>query len=93
MNTILLRDIAERAVKTAVQSVLLAVAGATGADLFTLDWRTIGMAALGGAVLSVLTSIASLPFGPAGSPSLVATPSAPETGVVIPVSFQKPEGL
>ena len=77
MNTVLFRDIAERAIKTAVQSVLLAVAGATGADLFTLDWRTIGMAALGGAVLSVLSSVASLPFGPANSPSLVATTPTP----------------
>jgi hypothetical protein len=73
LNPMFLRGVAERAIKTAVQSVLLAVAGATGADLFSLDWQTIGMAALAGAVLSVLTSISSLPFGPAGSPSLVAT--------------------
>jgi hypothetical protein len=89
MNTILLRDIVERAVKTAAQSVLLAIAGATGADLFALDWQTIGMAALGGALLSVLTSVVSLPFGPTGSPSLVATPVEPARAVSIP----KPKGL
>jgi|688.fasta_scaffold1571866_2 hypothetical protein len=88
MNTILLRDIVERAVKTAAQSVLLAIAGATGADLFTLDWQTIGMAALGGALLSVLTSIVSLPFGPAGSPSVVATVEPARV-----VSTPKPKGL
>jgi len=90
MSKVFWRDTFERAMKTAVQSVLLAVAGATGADLLTLDWQTIGVAALGGAVLSVLTSLASLPFGPAGSPSLVAT-DVP--GVVAPVSMAKPEGL
>lgn len=89
MNTIFLRDTAERAIKTAVQSVLLAVAGATGADLFALDWRTIGIAALGGAVLSVLTSIASLPFGPAGSPSVVAVAQP----VPVPASSEYPAGL
>ena len=89
MNTILLRDIVERAVKTAAQSVLLAIAGATGADLFALDWQTIGMAALGGALLSVLTSVVSLPFGPTGSPSLVATPVAPTRPVLMP----EPDGL
>lgn len=90
MNKVFWRDTFERAIKTAVQSVLLAVAGATGADSFALDWQTIGVAALGGAVLSVITSIGSLPFGPAGSPSLVATDVQ---GVVVPVSMSKPEGL
>jgi hypothetical protein len=88
MNTILLRDIVERAVKTAAQSVLLAIAGATGADLFALDWQTIGMAALGGALLSVLTSVVSLPFGPTGSPSVVATVEPARV-----VSTPKPKGL
>lgn len=89
MNKLFWRETFERAVKTAVQSVLLAVAGATGADLFSLDWRTIGLAALGGAVLSVLTSIASLPFGPAGSPSVVQV----DQSVVVPVSSEYPAGL
>jgi hypothetical protein len=93
MNKVFWRDTFERAIKTAVQSVLLAIAGATGADLFTLDWQTIGIAALGGAVLSVITSVGSLPFGPAGSPSLTATPVAPVAGVVVPVPMSKPEGL
>lgn len=61
----------ERAVKTAAQTVLLAVGASTGLDLFTADWKTIGGAAAGGFILSVITSVASAPFGDVGTPSLV----------------------
>jgi len=93
MNKVFWRDTFERAMKTAVQSVLLAVAGATGADLFALDWQTIGVAALGGAVLSVLTSLGSLPFGPAASPSMVAVAQPVTVPVAMKIATKKPEGL
>ena len=61
----------ERAVKSAAQSALLVV-GAEQLDALSADWRTIGAFAAGGAVLSMLTSIASKRIGPDdGSPSVV----------------------
>jgi len=57
------RDSAERAVKTAAQAVILAIGAAEGFNLFALDWRNVLGVAAGGFVLSVLTSLASAPFG------------------------------
>lgn len=57
------RAASERAIKTAAQSLLLAIGASEGFNLFSLDWRNaLGLAA-GGFILSVLTSIASRPFG------------------------------
>ena len=71
---------AERAAKTAAQSVLLAIGAAEGLSLFSLDWQRIVAAAIGGAVLSLLTSIVSSPLGSVkGSPSLVAPIVGPIT--------------
>jgi hypothetical protein len=64
----------ERATKTFAQSAILAVGASKGANLFTLDWQNCLGFALGGFVLSILTSVAS--YGPTGDPngpSLVAT--------------------
>ncbi len=72
MTSTLLRSIAERAIKTAAQSLLLFVGASEGLDLFSLDWQRALAAAAAGAVLSVLTSLGSLGIGPADSPSLVA---------------------
>lgn len=59
---------AERATKTAAQSAILVI-GADQLDVLSLDWlRLVGFAA-GGALLSVLTSIASAGVGEEG-PSL-----------------------
>jgi hypothetical protein len=66
---------AERAIKTAVQAVVLAIGAAQGADLFTLDWRNVAGAAIGGAVVSLLTSLMSLSIGPKDSPSLISEPA------------------
>lgn len=64
------KDTAERAVKTAAQAVILGLGLAQGANLFEMDWRAaLGLAA-GGAVLSLLTSIVSAPFGNKGTASL-----------------------
>jgi len=68
----------ERAVKSAVQMALLMTAGAEGFELFTLDPARLAAGALGAAILSILTSIASAPFGNPASPSLVdTTPTLP----------------
>lgn len=61
---------AERAVKTAAQTTI-AVLGAAQLDVFTADWRQAAGVGLGGAVLSLLTSIASEPIGIEGDPSVV----------------------
>jgi len=63
----------ERAIKSAVQMALLMTAGAEGFELFTLDPTRLALGALGAAILSILTSIASAPFGTPASPSLVNT--------------------
>jgi hypothetical protein len=65
----------ERAVKTAVQAVVLAIGAAQGAALFALDWKNVVGAAVGGAAVSLLTSLISLPIGPADSPSVISEPA------------------
>jgi len=64
------RGAAERAVKTAAQTaVAFFVVGETG--VADVDWATIGGISLVAAIVSVLTSLASAPFGPENTPSLV----------------------
>lgn len=64
------KESVERAVKTAAQTaVAFFVVGETG--VADVDWATVGSVAFVAAVASVLTSLASAPFGPADSPSLV----------------------
>lgn len=60
---------AERAVKTAAQFTLVGLGGNL-VSVWDVDWRMIAGAALAGAVTSVLTSVASEPFGPVESPSV-----------------------
>lgn len=61
---------AERALKTAAQAAFLAVgADSLAANALTFDWASMGGFALGGLVLSLLTSIGSA-AGTDGSPSL-----------------------
>lgn len=64
------RETTERAVKSAAQAALLVI-GADQLDVFAADWQNVAGFALGGAVLSVLTSLASFKLGPADSPSAV----------------------
>lgn len=60
----------ERAVKTAAQTaVAFFVVGETG--VADVDWENIAGISLVGAIVSVLTSLASAPFGPENTPSLV----------------------
>ena len=60
----------ERAIKTAAQSALLVI-GADQMDVLAADWGSVASFAVGGFVLSVLTSIASRPLGGDDSPSVV----------------------
>jgi len=66
----------ERAVKTAAQAAILAIVGtgaseAVQADAFAVDWLYVLGFALGGFVLSYLTSVVSSNFGEYFGPSLV----------------------
>lgn len=72
-------DAAERSVKTAAQVAVLALLGAgvdasTGFDVMTADWGHVASFVGGGAILSVLTSIASIQVGDRQSASLVNKP-------------------
>lgn len=70
------RQVAERAVKTAGQA-LVATWAVDGLDLAAADWRGYLALATSGALLSVATSLASLPLGPQGTPSLVEVRTSP----------------
>lgn len=64
------KNAAERAVKSAAQAAVL-VLGAEQVNAIAVDWADVGGFALGGAALSLLTSLGSLPFGAPDSPSVV----------------------
>lgn len=63
------QDTCERALKTAAQTVILALGGGA-VNVLTLDWMTLAGAAGGGALLSVLTSLASGVVTDSGTASL-----------------------
>lgn len=64
------KDAAERAVKTAAQAgAAFFVIGTTG--VADVDWATVGSISGAAAVASLLTSLASAPFGKPGTASLV----------------------
>ena len=65
----------ERACKGAAAAMLL-VLGADVRNVLTVDWQQVLGWGAGGAVLSLLMSVASAGFGPTGSPSLVPDPGA-----------------
>lgn len=73
MNTIysaaFWKDAGERAAKSAAQAGILALGGGA-ADVLTLDWATFGGAFGGGALLSILTSVASAGLANRGTASL-----------------------
>lgn len=64
------RAASERAIKTAAQSALIGLGYTSlAANAWTFDWAALGGFAVGGFVLSALTSIAS-GIASGGSPSL-----------------------
>lgn len=63
------RNAAERAVKSAAQSLLLLWAGDSAFNIINADPRMAGGIAAGAAVLSVLTSLASTAVGDSSSPA------------------------
>lgn len=66
------KEVAERSLKTAAQFVLGAWGIGDGIyNALEMDWQLAAGAAVGGAVISLLTSIASAQFGDNSSPSLV----------------------
>lgn len=70
----------ERAAKSAAQGLLGVWALDKWFDVLHVDWTLAGGVIAGAAVLSLLTSIVSSPFGATqGSPSLVPEPSAVDT--------------
>jgi len=66
-------DAGERAIKTAAQSAVLAAGADTVLDVMQTDWGVAGKFALSGLVLSLLTSIASIPAS-GQSPASIAPP-------------------
>ena len=64
------RAATERSIKSAAQGAILAGVGAVGFDALTASWETIGGAALGAAILSLLTSIGSDAITGGTGPSL-----------------------
>ena len=69
----------ERAVKSAAQSAILVIGADQVVNAIAVDWPEVGGFALGGAALSLLTSLISAPFGPTGSPSVVEGPADGDT--------------
>lgn len=65
-----MRETAERAIKTAAQTAL-ALFGAGAVNVLDVDWQNIAAVSAGAALVSVLTSVASLPVGPPDSASVV----------------------
>jgi hypothetical protein len=65
-------DLAERAIKSAAQALILAVGAAEGFNLFAADFVNLAGLAVGAAVLSALTSLASEPFGAKGTAAVFA---------------------
>jgi hypothetical protein len=66
---VFVKDLAERAVKTAAQTAVT-VLGAEQLNVLHVDWATVAGLTGGATLLSVLTSLASLKFGSTGTASV-----------------------
>lgn len=66
-------DTLERAAKSAAQGALTVLSG-NALSVWNLDWQAALGIGLGSAAFSLLTSIASTPFGQTGTPSLLPEP-------------------
>lgn len=65
------KDALERALKSAAQFAIGGWGLGTSTNAFDVDWMLGGGFAVTGFVLSILTSMASAPFGEGTSPSLI----------------------
>ncbi len=65
------RETIERGVKSGAQAVILALGASQGLNLFTMDFGLLVGAAGAGALLSVLTSLATVGVGASNSPSAI----------------------
>ncbi len=65
------REAIERGIKSGAQAVILALGASQGLDLFTMDFGLLVGAAGAGALLSVLTSLATVSVGAGDSPSAI----------------------
>lgn len=70
-------EAADRAVKTAAQAVVLGLGLGEGLNAFAVDWRLAGGFALGGAILSLLTSLMSAGTGTPGNASVYTPRPSP----------------
>lgn len=61
----------DRAVKSGAQAVILGLSLGEGLNAFSVDYRLAAGFVLGGAILSVLTSLVSAPFGNRGTASII----------------------
>ena len=81
----------ERAIKTAAQTLILSAGAGAGFDLYSFDLKAAAIATLGGFLLSLLTSIASAPFGTPGTPSLVTEiPDSTTTAPPLSIGSEQP---
>lgn len=67
------KDVAERAVKSAAQALLMLLVGDQAFNAWRADWAMASGVAAGAVVLSVLTSIVSSWVGDSSSASMVDT--------------------
>ena len=65
------KETTDRGIKSAAQAVILGLGLGEGLNAFAVDWKLALGFALGGAFLSVLTSLISAPFGVKGAASLI----------------------
>jgi hypothetical protein len=70
---------AERSAKSAAQA-LIGLWALDGFNVLHAHWDLAFGVAVGAAVLSILTSIVSAPFGPGGTPSVVDTTPTGQIG-------------
>lgn len=72
MTLVFFKSLLERAIKTFAQA-LLAVMGVGVTNVLSVPWTAALLTAGTAALISVLTSIGSAPWGDKATPSLVAT--------------------
>ncbi len=84
----------ERSAKTAAQAAILAILGSgmmseEAVNAFSVNWLAVIGFALGGAILSVLTSLISAPLGKNAGPSLADETIEPDP-VIVEVEVARP---